>query len=326
MKQKLLITGASGFVGYHLVSAAIDAGFEVYAGVRKTSDVQHLLSLPVHFTYPDLSDVKALKANIAQHQYDYIIHAAGITRAATQEAYDDVNAGYAANLAAAAVAFPVKRFVFISSLAAVGPTGYTNKAPIDELYLPRPLTRYGRSKLLAEEKLLAVEELPLVILRPTAVYGPRERDIFIMFKTLRRGLEPYIGRKPQYLSFVYVKDLADITIKALTAGASKRIYHVSDGKIYDRYRLADISRKILGRKTLKLHVPLFVVNGIAALLEAFSRNSTPTLNKEKLHELTAENWNCSIEKIQRELGFEPKYDLEQGLAETLQWYKEHKWL
>lgn len=326
MKQKLLITGASGFVGYHLVSAAIDAGFEVYAGVRKTSDVQHLLSLPVHFTYPDLSDVEALKANIAQHQYDYIIHAAGITRAATQEAYDDVNAGYAANLAAAAVAFPVKRFVFISSLAAVGPTGYTNKAPIDELYLPRPLTRYGRSKLLAEEKLLAVEELPWVILRPTAVYGPRERDIFIMFKTLRRGLEPYIGRKPQYLSFVYVKDLADITIKALTAGASKRIYHVSDGKIYDRYRLADISRKILGRKTLKLHVPLFVVNGIAALLEAFSRNSTPTLNKEKLHELTAENWNCSIEKIQRELGFEPKYDLEQGLAETLQWYKEHKWL
>jgi nucleoside-diphosphate-sugar epimerase len=270
--------------------------------------------------------VDALKKEIAQNQYDYIIHAAGITKAATQETYDYVNAGYAYNLATAAAAFPVKRFVFISSLAAIGPTGYSNKAPIDETYLPRPLTGYGRSKLLAEEKLLGIKGLPLVILRPTAVYGPRERDIFIMFKTLRRGLEPYIGRKPQHLSFVYVKDLAEITIKALTAGDPRRIYHVSDGKFYDRYKLADISKRILGRKTLKFHVPRGVVNGIAAVLETFSRNKTPTLNKEKLYELTAENWNCSIDKIQQELGFQPKYDLEHGLEETLQWYKENKWL
>lgn len=326
MKQKLLITGASGFVGYHLVTAAIDAGFEVYAGVRKSSNIQHLLSLPVRFAYPDFGDVDALKKDIERNQYDYIIHAAGITKAATQEAYDYVNAGYAYNLAAAAAALPVKRFVFISSLAAIGPTGYSNKAPIDESYLPRPLTGYGRSKLLAEEKLLSLKGLPLVILRPTAVYGPRERDIFIMFKTLRRGLEPYIGRKPQYLSFVYVKDLADVTIRALTAGDPRSIYHVSDGKAYDRYKLADISKRILGRKTLKFHVPRAIVQTIASVLETFSRNSTPTLNKEKLHELTAENWNCSIEKIRQELGYQPQYDLEHGLEETLQWYKENKWL
>lgn len=326
MKQKLLITGASGFVGYHLVTAAIDAGFDVYAGVRKSSDIQHLLSLPVRFTYPDLSDVDALRKDIEQNQYDYIIHAAGITKAATQEAYDYVNAGYAYNLALAATEFPVKRFVFISSLAAIGPTGYTNKAPIDETYLARPLTGYGRSKLLAEERLLGIKGLPLVILRPTAVYGPRERDIFIMFKTLRRGLEPYIGRKPQYLSFVYVKDLADVTIKALTAGDTRRIYHVSDGKYYDRYKLADISKKILDKKTFRFHVPRGVVNVLAGLLEKLSRNKTPALNKEKLHELTAENWNCSIEKIKQDLDYRPKYDLQHGLEETLQWYKENKWL
>jgi len=323
---KLLITGASGFVGYHLIEAALAAGYDVSAAVRGTSRTEHIRHLPVTFTSPDLHDADSLKREIAQNGYDYIIHAAGVTKARDEQHYNEVNAGYTANLAEAAAAFPVKKFVFISSLAALGPLPYTEQQPITEAHTPGPVTGYGRSKLLAEQRLSGIAGLPLVVLRPTAVYGPRERDILIMFRTLNRGLEPYIGRGAQYLSFVYVKDLAEVTIRALSSGAPGDVYNISDGRVYDRYALADITKRLLQKKTVKFHVPMGMVRMIAGVMEGLSRNGMPALNREKLQELAAENWSCSIEKARRELAYEPAYDLEAGLAETLQWYKANNWL
>lgn len=330
MKERVLITGASGFVGYHLVEAALQAGLEVYAAVRPSSQVAHLQAFDIRYTSLDFSNTAALKQELEEKQYHYIVHAAGITRAKHAREYTSVNAGYSQNLgiAAAEAMIPLKKFVFLSSLAALGPIAYAEDAPIDEQRTAKPITEYGRSKLLAEKYLSEIENLPLVVLRPTAVYGPREKDIFIILKTLNLGLEPYISNKKQWLSFVYVKDLARAVMQALEVGMSHTSYNVSDGNSYDRYALATITKRILGKKSIRFHVPMAMMNVVAQLLEAayVASSKMPVLNKEKLNELTAENWNCSIDRIREDLGFVPEYDLEKGLAQTLQWYKENKWL
>jgi nucleoside-diphosphate-sugar epimerase len=330
MRERVLITGASGFVGHHLVEAAVQAGLEVYAVVRPSSDIAHLQPFDIRYTSLDFTDTEALVKELEEKQYHYIIHAAGITKAKTEKEYNRINADYTRNLALAATkaGIPLKKFVFISSLAALGPVVYNEVTPIHEQSKAQPVTAYGKSKLLAEQYLSELEDLPLVVLRPTAVYGPREKDIFIILKTLNLGLEPYISHKPQWLSFVYVKDLARAVIQALGTGISRASYNVSDGNSYDRYALATITKRILGKKSIRIHVPMGVMNVMARLLEAAYAASSkmPVLNKEKLNELAAENWNCSIDRIREDLGFVPEYNLEKGLEQTLKWYKENNWL
>lgn len=326
MKEKVLITGASGFVGYHLVVHALALGMEVYAAVRPSSDLAHLQNLGLKFVVFDFSDKEAMRRNFERDQYDYVIHAAGLTKARTMEEYSLANTDYTVKLAEAAMSFPVKKFLFLSSLAALGPISYDNALLIDEAAAPGPVTNYGRSKLNAEKGLIQMEALPLMIVRPTAVYGPRERDLLIMFKTLNRGLEPYIGKNSQWLSFIYVKDLVNLIFKAIKSPLSGQIYNVSDGQAYSRYDLADIVKTILRKKTFRFHVPLPAVKVIAEALEWISRGKAPVLNREKLNELTAENWNCSIEKARTELDFLPEFDLASGMEETIEWYKQNKWL
>lgn len=330
MNEKVLITGASGFIGFHLVEAALRRGLSVQAAIRAGSDVNHLKGYNIGFCELDYSNRELLAKQLAATGCSYIVHAAGVTRAGSQQAYDTINAEYAFNLASAALeglGNRLVRFVFVSSLAAIGPAGNSDTM-ITEAAIPAPVTAYGRSKLLGEQKLQGLSSLPLVVLRPTAVYGPRERDIFIMLRSISRGIEAYIGRVEQQLSFVYVKDLASVIINSLFSGLSNETFNISDGKSYDQYELANLSKQILHRKTLRLHLPYGMIKGIAFAMEKMYgwRGKTPVLNVEKLHELTAVNWQCSIEKAQTQLGFYPQYSLEQGLKETLQWYHQHKWL
>ena len=327
MKQRILITGASGFVGYHLIIEALKNDFEVFAAIRNTSATKHLEGLAVNFVYPDFDDVVSLRDNICANKYTYIIHAAGLTKARSAAEYEHINAGYTYNLAtASAYAGSVKKFVLISSLAAVGPLDNLSGV-IDENTLPHPLTSYGRSKLLAEEKLGSVQNLNYTILRPTGVYGPRDRDIFLMFKQISLGLELYIGRLEQKLSLLYVTDLAKAAISALHAPAGS-IYNLSDGNCYSRYQLSDLTKQILSKKTLKFHLPVKFVKLIAKVAETYSalNKKAAVLNAEKLSELTAVNWNCSIELAKAQINFKPAHNLQQGLTETLKWYADNKWL
>jgi len=341
MSEKVLITGASGFIGYHLVQAALKQGYEVHAAVRPSSDIAGLKKLSTDlqedaakslvFVYPDFSSKEALIPMLEAGLYSYIIHAAGATRAKNTEAYNLINAEYTLHLAQAAiaVAMPLKRFVFISSLAAIGPVDYTDQQPVTENTVAKPVTSYGKSKLLAEKYLKGLSDLPLTIIRPTAVFGPREKDIFILFETLSKGLDLYIGKKPQWLSFVYVKDLVAATMAAMLEEKKEcSIYNISDGQKYDRYALANLFMELSSKSAYRLHLPLGFIKLIAALLEDFSifSKKTPVLNKEKVSELTAANWYCSIEAARIDLKYEPQYNLRKGLSETLVWYKENNWL
>ncbi len=328
MKQKVLITGASGFVGFHLIEAAIAKGLDVYAAVRKSSNVKHLTSYTINYTSLDFTNVASIEKELSQNKYDFIIHAAGTTKAKNQEEYNQVNASYTINLATAAAkaGAELQKMIFVSSLAALGPLNHTDEL-ITESTVPAPVTAYGKSKLLAEQQLKDID-VPHIVLRPTAVYGSRDKDIFIILKTFSRGFEPYIGKKEQQLSFVYVKDLASLAVNAMfTAQTANGTYNITDGDCYTRYEMANITKNVLRRKTLKFHLPLTVVKGLAALLETTYGmfGKTPLLNVEKLNELTAVNWCCNIEKAKKNLNYNPAYNLQQGLKEALEWYKLNQW-
>jgi len=328
MKERVLITGASGFVGYHLILEALKNDLEVFAAVRKTSRTDHLTNLAIHYTNPDFGNIETLTQEIRANQYTYIIHAAGALRARTLEEYNQINGDYTFNLAtAAAAAGTVKKFVFISSLAAIGPLNQL-EGQITEQTPPHPITAYGRSKLLAEERLKTVQGLNYTVLRPTAVYGPRDKDIFIFLKQVAKGIEPYIGKAAQKLSFIYVSDLAAATVLALYKGDGGT-FNIGDQNVcYDRYQLGTLTKDILGVKTLKFHIPVNFVKLIAVIAEKVSslRRKAPVLNTEKLNELKAVNWSCSIELAKTQLGFHPRYDLRSGLTEAFSWYKANKWL
>lgn len=326
MKEKVLITGASGFVGYHLINEALQQNLEVYAAVRKSSAIDHLKGLDIQLLEIDFQNISQIKECFKRDQYDYIIHAAGLTRALTLEEYNLTNVTATMNLAQVALEFPIKKFVFLSSLAVLGPLKYHDPKELTEESSPQPVTNYGRSKWMAEKALKTLTDLPLIILRPTAVYGPREKDLLIMFRTLNRGLEPYIGYQEQYLSFIYVKDLAVITVQSLWSNQTNQIYNLSDGKIYNRYALNQYVKQALKKKTITFKVPLSIVKLIARFLEATQKKKAPVLNLEKVNELAAENWKCSILKAQKDLDYQPEYDLEKGIMETIQWYKNEKWL
>jgi UDP-glucose 4-epimerase len=327
MREKVLITGASGFVGYHLIEEALKNNLEVYAAIRKSSQVDHLKKFEINYTYPDFNNPAALETEFNTNQYHYVIHAAGLTRAADLQAYNAVNLNYTVNLAKAVQASRhCKKMVFISSLAALGPL-HTLTGIINDNSPAHPVTSYGKSKLAAEDHIKAMNGLNCTILRPTAVYGPRDKDIYIALKQFAKGLEAYIGKAAQKLSFIYVKDLAAASVKALYSGKNQA-YNLSDGNFYDRYELADITKDILRSKTVKFHLPVNFVKIIASLAEFVGslRRQTPVLNREKLHELMATNWYCNIEDAKHDLGFYPQYDLRGGLFETLNWYKANKWL
>ncbi len=328
MRQRVLITGASGFLGYHLINAALENDFEVYAAVRKSSNIIHLAQLPVSFVELNYQDEDAMAAVFAEKKIDYVIHAAGTTKAVSRQEYDLINNTYTQHLARAAAKNreQVKRFVFISSLAATGPSASVD-SKIDDSVVPLPVTAYGKSKLDAENGLKKIE-IPLTILRPTAIYGPREKDIFIVTKTLYNGLDPYIGKFDQKLSFVYAKDMAALAVSALTNVNADGTYNISDGREYSRYEFADIVKELSGKKAFRFHLPLGLVRAVLKVTDRINQSmkKASPVSVEKLSELTAANWVCDISKAKTELGYNPQYDLQKGLEESLQWYRQHNWL
>lgn len=323
--KKLLITGANGFVGSHLVDDALDNGFEVFAAVRKSSDLTFIQKEKVRLVFPDYGNVNGLISLLNEHGITHIAHVAGLTKGKNLTAYNNANAGITKALAEAATQLsqPILKFVFVSSLAVMGPS--KDGQPLTEGQSCQPITFYGKSKLLAEQYLQQFPSLPLTILRPTAVYGPREKDMLILIKMVNRGWEFYLGKAAQQLSFIYVKDLTRAILAALEPGHQGQIYHLSDGVDYDRYAFASLAKQVLKRKTARLHLPVGIVRSVVGGLEQLRPGKMSAVNKDKLQELTG-SWPCSIEKAKNEWGYQPAYPLEKGISATIQWNIEHRCL
>ena len=331
MKKKILITGSNGFIGSFLVEEALRKNYEVYAGVRSSSDTKFIDEKSGNLFYMDFSDQHALNKLLSEApQFDFIVHNAGLTKAQKKTDYSLVNFQYTKNFIDAIISSKKipEKFILISSLAAYGPGNPITLEPVQLSQTPQPITAYGRSKLEAEKYLLGLKQFPYLIFRPTAVYGPREKDLYLYFKIINRNIETYIGAPIPYLTFIYVKDLIKAIFNGIESKEVNKAYFVTDGNVYSGTLLAQFIKQHLSKKTLKISIPIPVVRSIAFMLEALYglRGNTPILNYEKINELSVKNWQCDIKPLQEELNFKADYNLNDGIYETIQWYKKAKWL
>ncbi len=331
MSQKVLITGASGFVGGFLVDEALNRGMDVYAAVRKTSNRQYLTDSRINFINLDFENVEKLSEQLVKHNFDYFIHNAGVTKTPSKEVYFKVNAEYLNNIIKAVKLSNVslKKLTFISSLAAYGPAEYTENGIVEESSTPHPVTNYGRSKLKAEEYLKGQEDIPYVIIRPTAVYGPREKDLFTVYQLLNSHLDLSIGLEDQNLTFIYVKDLVRVILDSTLAHKKNVAYFATDLAVHTSTSYNKAIKKALGDKlALKIKLPITVVKVLGYASEKIGGlfGNYPALNVEKVNELEANSWICDTAPLEKDLNYKPQYNLEKGLKESIAWYKEHNWL
>ena len=329
--KKVLITGASGFIGKFLVDEALKRDFLIYVAVRKTSKTEHLSKKNIQIVEFDFSDICKLNLLIyTLPQFDYIIHNAGLTKSLKKEQYFEVNCQYTKNLIEVLKhqnKIP-KKFLFISSLAAVGPGDNKSPNPIHLNSTPKPVTSYGKSKLEAEKYIVEKGEIPYIIIRPTAVYGPGEKDIFESIKLINKGFDFQLGLKNQHLTFIYVKDLATLVLDAMESQQFNKTYFISDGNLYNSFDLGNSVSKSLNRKIVHIPIPVWLAKTIAAFTEIssrFSKNAS-ALNIEKVNELSAVNWNCDIQPSKSDFNFRPEYNLQKGMNETIEWYQKQGWL
>jgi len=335
MKNKILITGASGFIGSYLVEQALLNGFEVYAGIRRSSSKQFLQNNRIHCIELDFSSADQLEQQFTifkqQHgNLDYVIHNAGITQAKKREAFLQVNAGYTENLVKAlqASSMLIQKFVLISSLAAYGPGNTETFTPIELGQQPTPVSAYGKSKLAAETFLKKINAFPYIIINPTAVYGPRDKDFLQFVALINKGIEPYIGTNKQMVSLIYVKDLTRAIISLLSTDICNRSYIVSDGVDYCKEEIGATVKAILHKKTIKIKIPALPIYLVIALIEKAQQwlfGTLPFLNTEKVKEISSPNWLCKS-KLWTDLSSAPQYLLNDGMKETIEWYQENKWL
>ena len=335
--KQILITGASGFIGGFLVDEALRRGYQVWAGIRPSSDRLHLQDPRIRFIDLPYSDAAKLSDVIANHvreegPWDFIIHNAGLTKTTDKRLFFEVNAENTRRFldALAPATHRPKKFLLMSSLSSFGIGDEHGFAPFRLDDTQRPNTAYGQSKLLAEQYVRRQEDFPYIILRPTGVYGPGERDYYMEIKAVQSGWDLKAGFTPQRITFIYVKDLATVAFLALeNAEIQNKHYFVADGDVYTDESFARMVQDILQKKHVwHARIPMKIVHAACFCSEWLGRlqKKSMTLNTDKYQILKQRNWICDIAPLQKDLGFTPAYSLRRGLEESIAWYKEKGWL
>lgn len=336
-KKQILITGASGFIGGFLVEEALKRGYDVWAGVRRGSSRAHLQDGRIRFIELPYSDEAALAETVARFarengRWDYVVHNAGLTKTTDKRQFFEVNAENTRRLLQALSAEECRpdKFLLMSSLSSYGAGDEIHFRPLSLSDPQRPDTVYGQSKLAAENYVRRQEAFPYVILRPTGVYGPGEKDYFMEIKAVASGMDFAVGSVPQRITFIYVKDLARAAFLTLeNPEILNREYFVADGDEHTDESFARLIQRILGRKRVfRLRVPLPLVHVACLVSEKVGRlrGKSMTLNSDKYKILKQRNWLCDITPLRQDTGFVAEYRLEDGLREAIDWYRSHGWL
>lgn len=318
MKKRVLITGASGFIGSFLCEESLRRGWDTWAALRATSSRRWLQYEGLQFEELDLTDtMKLTKAlNACDAKWDVVIHAAGATKCLKQEEFDYHNYECTRHLVEALQAADKmpQQMIYLSSLSATYGSAY------------------GNSKLKAERwlhEMLDDSEMGLLVFRPTGVYGPREKDYFMMAQSIGRHVDFAVGFEPQVLTFVYVKDLVGAIMAAVDKGVMEGTYNVTDGGEYPSRAFSDLIQQEMGvQHVLHVTAPLWVLKAVSAVAEETGKltGKPSTLNRDKYKMMAQRDWRCDISGMTEVLGYHPKWDLARGVKETIAWYKKEGWI
>jgi len=326
MGERVLVTGATGFIGSHLVDDLLSKGYEVDALVREGSDLRWLRGKNVGLIRGDLVGEDRLPPFDG---FDYIYHLGGATRALRGRDFYLINQKGTERLVQAARNIQgLKRFIYMSSQAAAGPS--TDERPRTERDTPCPVSAYGESKLHGEEAVLnSRDRFHVSILRPCAVYGPRDPYMLELFKIISRGYVPLVGNGPMYFSFCYVKDLVQALLLSLQQDySSGEIFFIADGETYSLDFFSELVSSELDVRLRKIHIPVWAawLYSTAADAWGFVRRRPAYFHRSKYLEAVQRNWVCDIDNAKNKLGFHPGVQLDAGIRITLQWYREIGWL
>ncbi len=323
-----LVTGATGFIGSALVEKLLEHGYRVKCLIRKTSNRRWLENLSVEYVDGDIFSGEVLLSALSD--VTHVFHLAGLTKARHREEYFRANGEGTAHLLqlTAKAAVKLRRFVYVSSQAAAGPS--LTGAPVTEADSPHPVSIYGESKLAGERACLELgSKVPWSIVRPPAVYGPRERDIFTYFQQVNYGIRLQLGADQRWASIVYVDDLVrGIITVAQDSRSIGETYFIANATPCEWATLGEVIGKALHRKTVRIILPTWITPVLATVSEGMAalRRKPALLSFDKMRELKQLHWICSAEKIHTQLGFQCKVSLEEGMARTATWYREHGWL
>ncbi len=326
--MKVLVTGASGFVGSHIADKLLESGHDVRALLRANSSEAWLHGKPVEIVRANLENLESLRGPV--ESVDAIVHVGGVTAAKNRQGFFDGNLLPTRNLLEAARRYNpnLARFVFCSSQTAAGPS--LDGQPVTELTPPHPITTYGKSKRAAEEECeRARQDFPVTILRLAAIYGPRDTAILTFFQTVDKGLRPLIGMKDKWINLAHVSNAANAALLAVEKDEAKnQTYFIGGEKHYTWREISEMTAEILKRRGLTVKLPHAVVFTVAGLSEFFSmfRSKPSVLNWEKGRDMVQANWTCSVEKATREIGYHQQVSLEDGIRDTVEWYRTNGWM
>lgn len=328
--MKALITGATGFIGSHVADALKAKGYDIRCTTRSSSKLQWLDGKGYELVSAVLSEPDSLRK--AVEGVDVIIHSAGLVAARNEAEFLKANRDGTKNLLEAAYKFNpnLKRFLHVSSQTVAGPSSSLEEPKTEDMEL-FPITAYGRSKKAAEAEVMKFsEKMPVTIVRPSAVYGPRDTATFQIFQTVNKGLATLIGFNRKYVNIVHSADLTNgIVAAAESENSISQKYFLASEDIYNWTQIMEAMTKALGKKrVLRMRIPHAVVFSVAGLTEFFGRFSQkpPIFNFDKGRDFVQTFWTCSVEKAKKDFGYKQNLTLEQGMIETAQWYKENRWL
>lgn len=322
--RTVLITGGTGFVGSHAVDTFLSAGYRVRCTVRATSNLRWLEGKSVELVEADL---RGAGLGVAVAGIRVVVHCAGLTRGSSKNLFEANHLGTRALVDACLERETPPRFVLCSSQAAAGPGGLDRPRDADDP--PRPISDYGASKLAAEgEVTRAAVDLKGVVLRPVAVYGPRDEDTLPFFRMAELGLMVIPGIRRRTLQLVHAFDLA----RALLAAAEReeavgRTYFVAHPEIVDWARLAEAIGEAVGRKPLSIRVPSLLLKGVGAVAGLVGGGDRPgRVDRRRARDMAVRAWTCKVDPLVQELDWAPRFGIEDGLRDTVGWYRERGWL
>lgn len=330
-----MVVGAGGFAGGFICEEGLRRGYEVWAGVRASTSRKYLKDERLRFVVFDFDDPESLAKTMEEalpqeSKWDYIVYNLGATKCLNFMDFNKINYVYLQDFTDAlrkAGKVPEK-LLYMSSLSVMGPGDEKRLTPFDESMIPMPNTRYGASKLKAE-MWLQTSGIPYIIFRATGIYGPRDRDYFLMFDSIKKGFDFSVGYKRQLLSFIYVEDLAKAIYDALEKAQTGETYIVGESKGYTQKEFRTIvSRELKKRMVIPVRLPLWAVRVVSSVCEKIgvARGKASTLNSDKYRIMAQRNWLIDVSKARKAFGFNAETSLPEGVAKSVRWYKDEGWI